>query len=281
MSELDQQVPACLFCGRSNWERSFVYTEPPKGENRFEALHDYYREFYRCCTCGHYQAYHQLDLTGIYSGSYADNLYAGDRMKQLFARINALPLEQSDNLGRVTYVRENACRHFGLEYMPRLLDVGSGLGVFPYRMQQLGWPTTALDPDPRACEHIQAAAMTETIVGDFLQIDPALHTNRRFELLSFNKVLEHVSDPVDMLAKAKAWLVPGGAVYVELPDGEAAGLIGPEREEFFVEHYHAFSAASYALLIARAGFRLEQCERLCEPSGKYTLRGFASLNLVN
>ena len=49
---------------------------------------------------------------------------------------------------------------------------------------------------------------------------------------------------------------------------------GQEREEFFIEHHDVFSAASVALLGARAGLEMEAVERLREPSGKFTLRGY-------
>ena len=35
-----------------------------------------------------------------------------------------------------------------------------------------------------------------------------------------------------MLAGSVAFLKPGGLVYVEVPDGEAAAAHGPDREEF-------------------------------------------------
>jgi hypothetical protein len=56
--------------------------------------------------------------------------------------------------------------------------------------------------------------------------------------------------------------------------GEGTSQPGPEREESFVEHVHAFSSASLALLCTRAGFTLEQLERIREPITKYTLVAF-------
>ena len=56
----------------------------------------------------------------------------------------SLPPEQSDNVARVARVVGEAGT------AARLLDVGSGLGVFPARMKEAGWQVTALDPDPRA-----------------------------------------------------------------------------------------------------------------------------------
>ena len=66
-------------------------------------------------------------------------------------------------------------------------------------------------------------------------------------------------------------------MYVELPDGEAAIVEGPEREEFLVEHLGVFSMASLSLLISQAGFQAQLIERVREPSTKYTLRAFLTV----
>jgi len=137
-------------------------------------------------------------------------------------------------------------------------------------MKEAGWEGTALDPDPRAVEHARQTVGVQAILGDFTKVRDI----GRFDLITFNKVLEHVRDPVTLLAKAREHLQPGGLVYLELPDGESACADGPGREEFFIEHWHIFSAASFAVLVSRSGFLLRRLERLREPSGKYTLRGF-------
>jgi hypothetical protein len=83
-----------------------------------------------------------------------------------------------------------------------------------------------------------------------------------------------VTDPVAMLRRAAAHLASDGAVYIELPDGEAAMHDGPGREEFFIDHHHVFSRKSLGVLAQRAGFSIIEDERLREPSSKYTLHAF-------
>jgi len=155
---------------------------------------------------------------------------------------------------------------------PTLLDIGSGLGVFPYRMKEAGWDCTVLDPDARAVEHATTVVCVRAIKGDFLTIDP--DQVGRFDLMTFNKVLEHVIDPIGMLQRATGFLRPNGRVYIELPDGEVASQHGSQREEFFIEHHHVFSAGSLSMLAERAGFLTLSVERLHEPSGKFTLCAF-------
>jgi 2-polyprenyl-3-methyl-5-hydroxy-6-metoxy-1,4-benzoquinol methylase len=246
-----------------------VYEARPEGETVFDlGGRPYRRELRRCERCAHLTSHTDLDLSALYAGDYMDATYTGDRLARTYERIMGLPPEASDNVARVTRIVER------LGARGRLLDVGSGLGVFPARMKEVGWDCTALDPDPRAVawarDHIGVAA----VQADFLADDPPPGP---FDLVTLNKVLEHVADPVAMLGRARGLLGSGGALYVELPDGEAAiADEGFGREEVFIEHLHAFSAASMALLAHHAGLRVEHLARLREPSTKFTLYAFLS-----
>lgn len=258
---------SCPMCGTQsmvNWHR---YDEPPEGETAFD-LHGsrYVRDLLRCGVCGHFVSRTDLDLSALYEGEYMDATYAGNRLRKTYDRIMGLPPEQSDNFARVERVVGEAGRR------GRLLDVGCGLGVFPARMKEAGWDVTALDPDPRAAEHARTVVGVDAVAADFFSV--GAEQLGRFDLVTLNKVLEHVEAPIAMLARARDLLAPGGIIYVELPDGEGAVAEGPDREEFFVEHVHVFSPASLALLVRRAGLRLRRVERLREPSTKFTTFAF-------
>jgi hypothetical protein len=261
-------------CDGSFLSPDFTYEEAPLGETKFDlAGQGYQRSYERCSLCLHWFGRHNLDLTGLYAGDYASATY-GDRMGTVFDRIVGLPPENSDNTGRRNRLLKFAHHWLGASPEITLLDVGSGLGVFPYAMRLAGWSCTALDPDPLACEHIAAKAEVATIAADFLEVDPLALGS--FDVVTLNKVIEHVEEPCEMLRKASLATSSRGFVYVEVPDGEMAAAKGPEREEFFIEHHHVFSAASLGLALERSGLRPISIERLREPSGKYTLAGFAT-----
>lgn len=265
----------CL-CGGQEWTTAFTYEAPPAGEVRFRfsAVAEYRREVLRCTVCGHFVSVHDMDDSRLYQEDYVSANYGGDGIQRAFERIVSLPPEQSDNAGRVRRILDFAASHLAVPARegraPTVLDVGSGLCVFLYRMKAAGWDGTALDHDPRLVAHARDVVGLRGVCGDFGVVEGL----GRYDVVTFNKVLEHVRDPVSMLAESVKHLNPGGFVYVEVPDGEAAMHEGPEREEFFIEHHHVFSAASLALLAARARFRIRVVERLHEPSMKYTLRGF-------
>jgi len=266
--------PVCL-CGAEELSVAFTYDVPPKGEVRFmcSSAGRYARQVWRCAACGHFLSTHDMDMDALYQTDYVTSTYGDGGLRRVFDRIVALDPAQSDNVGRVERLRAFAQVHFSYrsEGPPSILDVGSGLCVFLHRIKTVtNWRCTALDPDPRSAAHAREYVGVNAICGDFMH----LHDVGRYDIVTFNKVLEHVLDPVAMLHRALGCLNPGGVVYVEVPDGEGAFTEGAEREEFFIDHHHIFSHASVRILAARAGFVPVTVERLREPSSKFTVRAF-------
>jgi len=273
------QRPCPICCGQQ-MRVHFTYSEPPPLEYRFKCVNSqsYWRELHRCEQCGHYYEWHEMDQSKLYEEDYVTATYGDEaEIYRAFNKINALPPEKSDNIGRVNYIIKYSNNIYGNTKLgnvrKKLLDVGCGLGVFPYRMKQENWEVTAIDLDSRLVKHANEAVgiiakQTDVITANDLGY---------FDLITFNKVLEHVENPVEMLTSVSRLLNPDGLVYVELPDGEGAEIEGKDREEYLLGHIHVFSAASYAHLVMRAGFSLLTFERLREPSGKFTLRGLISL----
>lgn len=253
----------------------FSYDAPPTGEIGFRrpAGEPYHREIWQFARSNHFVSRHAMTVATDYSGDYVSATYRDDAgLRAAFERVIALPPERSDNAGRIGRVQSFAAARFSAGRDIRLLDVGAGLGVFPYAVKQSGWRCTAIDPDERAVSHMRAHVGVDAIRGDFMSIDGL----GQFDIVTFNKVLEHVEDPVAMLRRTQQFVATDGFVYLELPDGEMAAQTGAGREEFFVEHLHIFSFISIAMLADRAGFRPIVIERLQEPSTKFTLRAFLS-----
>jgi 2-polyprenyl-3-methyl-5-hydroxy-6-metoxy-1,4-benzoquinol methylase len=249
------------------------YTARPDGESLFPLAPDrvYERVLYRCNACMHTISVHTMlsDPAMLYNADYVSSTY-GDAagLMRNFKRITSLPEGTSDNRCRADRV-DTFCRSSQSDHA--LLDVGSGLAVFVYEMARRGWVCTALDTDRRLTQHAEKVAPVATITGDFFcATDLGM-----YNLITFNKVLEHVTRPIDFLIKARQHLRPGGVLYIEVPDGIAAATVGYGREEFFIEHLHVFSEESLKHMISCAGLAIESLHSIVEPSGKYTLFAFA------
>jgi SAM-dependent methyltransferase len=269
----DLRPTGCPISGETDAHLVFAYDAPPAGEIGFRRPpgEPYRREIWQFAGSKHYVSRHAMTVATDYSGDYVNATYGSDAgLRAAFERVIALPPERSDNVGRIGRIQSFAAAHFDAAKAIRLLDVGAGLGVFPYAVKCAGWHCTAIDPDERAVAHMRDHVGVEAIRGDFMEIGGL----ERFDIVTFNKVLEHVEDPVTMLRRAKQFVAPGGVVYLELPDGEMAAEAHAGREEFFVEHLHVFSFVSIAMLADRGGFRPLLVERLQEPSTKFTLRAF-------
>ncbi len=276
---IDLKPKICPITGDTKSNLVFSYDLPPPDEIGFlrSSEEPYLREVWQFSPGGHFLSLHEMKVVTEYDGAYMDATYKDfETIKATFNRIVGLKSENSDNFGRINGIIDFATSWFCSNKKPNLLDVGSGLGVFPHAVKEIGWQCTAIDPDKRAIKHLTESIGVSRICGDFIAIKPM----KKFDIVTINKVLEHVSNPIEMLAKSLEWIKSDGFVYIEVPDGEVASTFGPNREEFFIEHLHIFSLASTVILAQRSGFLVESIKRVCEPSGKYTLRAFLSPNRV-
>jgi 2-polyprenyl-3-methyl-5-hydroxy-6-metoxy-1,4-benzoquinol methylase len=267
----DLRPARCPISGQPEARLIFCYDAPPKGEIGFRRPEGakYRREIWQFASSDHYVSRHAMAVLTDYGGDYVDATYGDIKgMTRIFERIIALPPQRSDNAGRAKRVQDFAKAYLPCVARPRLLDVGAGLGVFPHAVKAMGWECVAVDPDARAVEHMNERVGVRAFHGDFATVE----IEDRFDILTFNKVLEHVPDPIAMLKHAARFLADGGFVYLELPDGEMAAREGAGREEFFIEHLHIFSFTSIVMLAKAAGFTPLLVERLQEPSTKFTLR---------
>ncbi len=248
------------------------YNAPPLGETKFSFIKNYHRSLMHCQHCRHFLNRHNYNFGELYNGNYVAEVYGRD-LNAIFKKIIALPKDKSDNTSRVNYII-NFCKEYFQDSVPSVLDIGSGTCVFLYKLfQETGWPCLALDPDPLQAQHAKNIGIN-SVQADLLQYYP----NEKYNLITLNKVIEHVQDPSGMLTHAATLLSPKGILYIEVPDGPEAFGDSPFREEFFIEHYHAFSVASIVLLLERLNMRVLRIDRIKEPSTKYSLRVMANLS---
>ena len=264
---LDEEL--CRFC-KSNKVLIKQFNRPPKGETNFGFL-PYNRSLWQCTGCQHITNKHNFNIdTTFYKKTYQRTTYK-EKARSRFTDLMSLPREQSDNRQRVNFI-DNFWNDTQKNKEKSCLDVGSGLGVFPAVLKELNWDCVAIEPDPEACEIIREQIGIEVLSGDLMECQKI----GEFNLICFNKVLEHTQNPKEMLLQSTSHLKSGGLLYIELPDGETAlKESGPDREEFFVEHFDAYSRKSLELLMNSVRFKILTIDQVYEPSGKFTLRAFA------
>gem|GEM_PF-2409393 len=150
----------------------------------------------------------------------------------------------------------------------RLLDVGCGNGKWLLLHQQIGWQADGVEPAPTACAEAQRLGLN--VYHGTLADVPA---DRRYDVIVFNHVLEHLTDPVANLRAAAQRLAPGGRIEARTPNLASLGfrLYGNCWYPFDApRHILHFTPATLARAGEAAGLRLvslhsrTQTRLLCE-----------------
>lgn len=133
-----------------------------------------------------------------------------------------------------------------------LLDYGSGDSLFLRAVREGGWDAWGVE---RHCP--PAAPGAPPVVSDLAE----LVGHRPFACATFWHVLEHLDDPVRVLARLRSILAPGAVVLVAVPNFASwqSRLTGPAWLHLDLpRHRHHFTASSLTATLAASGLRVEQ-----------------------
>lgn len=215
----------------------------------------------------------QAGLNAIANEYYAVDFGDID-LKVRQSRILGLPNGTSDNRNRIiramTFIK--SYRHHWISPSSKLkvLDFGSGLGVFPIAFAKetnlagISLDLHLVETDPRAIQLLKEIPNASLHEGLY---KPQDHNN--YDLIFMNKVLEHLSDPLQWILTIKKALAPEGLLYVEVPSKRSL-LLDPKTDALGSLHFNLYDRAALSFLAHRASFEMLECEEVDEPSGKLT-----------
>jgi len=137
----------------------------------------------------------------------------------------------------------------------RVLDVGCGSGDRLLALGRIGWDAVGQDIDPAA-----AAAARETTGRPVIEgpLADAGIPDASFDAVVLNHVIEHVCDPVALLAECRRVLRPSGVLVAVTPNLDSAGHRRFGRDWLGLDpprHLYVFSPRTLSNLAVRAGFR--------------------------
>lgn len=229
-----------------------------------------------------------LDDTSDYENIYTDGSYysvdgdPAEFLQKRFDQVISFPKEKSDNMARVERIKAflKTQPFFQSKKERSVMDVGAGMGVFLYKFLEEGWKGTAVDLEPNSCAFMRKALKGVDVLEGRLQDFPR---KKKYDLITFNRVLEHISDQFPVLRAAHDFLADDGILYLELPDALSYYLpgVGPTCQEFGWSHYFVYSAKSMVELGSKAGFEMVSMTRLVEPSAKHTIYAFYRKKIEN
>jgi 2-polyprenyl-3-methyl-5-hydroxy-6-metoxy-1,4-benzoquinol methylase len=101
----------------------------------------------------------------------------------------------------------------------RLLDIGCGGGEFLVIMRDAGWDVAGIEPDPIAADLARRRGIP--VLG--VDLAEAHFPDACFDAITLNHVIEHVYDPVALLAGCHRVLADNGKIVVTTPNIQARG----------------------------------------------------------
>ena len=117
------------------------------------------------------------------------------KIYKTFKKIINLPNSQSDNFFRLKrFLKYFKSKNISLK---KVIDIGSGTGVFPYSLLNKDIHITCLEPDTNLSKHLSNNLRLTVIKKDFFQIN----FKKKYDVVTLNKVLEHVQDPFKFMHK--------------------------------------------------------------------------------
>ena len=203
----------------------------------------------RCCRCGSFYLNPRPEretLRQYYPEDYAP--YAPvDRNS-----VSALK-RWSLNYGILKQVRAVASR---VPSPGRALDVGCATGAFLAALRRWGWRAQGVEINLQAAAYAREQAGLEVFVGDLME---AAYPEATFDLVTFWDVLEHLSDPRQVLLEAARITRPTGTLVLSLPnpDSVEARLFGPYWAGWDVpRHLWLFPRSALTRLLEETGWEV-------------------------
>ena len=137
-----------------------------------------------------------------------------------------------------------------------ILDVGCATGGFLSEAQTEGWECIGVELSQEAVNVARQEFGLSVLNGDIFH--PELIPNS-FGVVTMWHVVEHMIDPIAALTHAFTLLMPGGLLFIELPNWNSVGrLIKKERWSQLKppEHINFFTPASLRHGVEQAGFKV-------------------------
>jgi SAM-dependent methyltransferase len=146
-------------------------------------------------------------------------------------------------------------------FMPgvRHLDVGCSTGDFMLVCQAHGAISTGIELSESAAKYCVEERKLDVLAGDLVTFD---FRDEKFDVITYNAVLEHLANPMEHLAKCRQLLKPDGKlILLGLPNIRSVGFRVAKDHWLALDcprHVQQFDEESLVAFLARAGFSVTQ-----------------------
>ena len=197
-------------------------------------------DIYHCPSCGHTQI--PAHISDDYYEDYSMGSFWGASFKQLREK-------QLERLAQIAPARN------------RFLDIGCGVGHYLSLAKRHFADLCGVEPSVSSA--LIARQQGFTIIHDFFY--EVLRFDSRFDAISIIEVLEHLEQPVEVLAQAAQLLNDNGVLLVEVPNGQRI----VEQRLYYnlcTDHIQYFSVTSLAAMAQWAGLTVIGVQEAADPN---------------
>lgn len=256
--EEDRFAPlaVCWICGASELapvhQGIFDFTEYKEQDPELAAYTGARFWLNRCRECGFAQPDVLPTLANYFDRMY-DQRWAEDWIEQEFES------EAKDYIFKIVLSELEHCTPSDRR---RLLDVGAHVGRLIYLAHRSGWQAEGIELNPRTSAF--AARKTGLPVHQ-VNAHSLAREAKRYNAVTLLDVLEHIPDPITLLAALRELLESQGWIAVKVPCGPAQLLKERIRSRLKrgrrvsvadnLVHINHFSVSSLRLALERAGYR--------------------------
>lgn len=182
--------------------------------------------------------------------------------------------EYWDDVNELIYTNKNVIRELKDKYEfyldkidappnRKLLDVGSGIGIFVNTANEHGFNAQGIEPSRRACALSAEHYSINVECGLLLE---SVYSNGSFGVISAWDVIEHVRSPLEFLAICKSHLADDGILILETPDEgllvrrvvRSLSKLGQpldfRRNLYYEAHRYYFTRQAMVAVLKRCGF---------------------------
>jgi SAM-dependent methyltransferase len=140
----------------------------------------------------------------------------------------------------------------------RLLDIGAASGILVEEALAMGYKAEGIEPST----WLQGVAQRKGLPV-YSGVFPSPRTNGPYDVVTIVDVIEHVTEPLELLQAVRKVLAPDGLLLIVTPDvnSVSATLLGWRWWHYRIAHIGYFNRRTLTTLLERAGFATVQSGR--------------------
>lgn len=259
----------CYFCG----ENETLKLLSQSGHDPYLDLidpdfHEIDRDWEICKNCGFIfrnpmPSEHQIDK--LYK-DYDQDVFKNTTPDAYFDKITSFSPEESENYQKANWLENLLPDELKNKESFEILDVGCGGGTLLHTFSKIlpNAKTYGVELNPQYADLAQRRSGAEVLNKAY---ENNLF-NKKFDLIIFTKVLEHILKPMDFLKNFPNDLNPGGLLFLEVPDVSDFKNLGSDHERFFIPHLYYYSPEIMQEMLHRIGFDILECRSIATHRGR-------------